>query len=200
MAGKDFVEIFSAVARFTSLRTLLAVAAHQGWELHQIDVVAAYLQGSLDEEIYMEVPDGVKEKGKLGKYWRLKKAIYGLKQAGRQWKLTLDSAMKDLGFVKSDADDCLFILRREGKVVLLVLVYVDDMAITGPNLLMIEKFKADISEKFEITDLGELKYILGIQVTRNREAGTISLNQTAYTAIWPKHGYFVKFTTRLMYL
>ncbi len=178
--GKDFIQTFASVARFTTLRTLLAVVAHEGWELHQVDVVAAYLQGTLDEEIYMEVPEGVNVKGKEGFVWKLKKAIYGLKQAGRQWKATLDAAMREFGFVKSNADDCLYILIEDGKIALLVLVYVDDMAIAGPNGIRIEKFKTDLGDKFEITDLGELKYILGIQVSRDRKARTISLNQTAY--------------------
>ncbi len=128
---RTFIQTFASVARFTTLRTLLAVVAHEGWELHQVDVVAAYLQGTLDEEIYMEVPEGVNVKGKEGFVWKLKKAIYGLKQAGRQWKATLDAAMREFGFVKSNADDCLYILIEDGKIALLVLVYVDDMAIAG---------------------------------------------------------------------
>ncbi len=88
--------------------------------------------------------------------------------------------MREFGFVKSNADDCLYILIEDGKIALLVLVYVDDMAIAGPNGIRIEKFKTDLGDKFEITDLGELKYILGIQVSRDRKARTISLNQTAY--------------------
>ena len=81
---EDFLETFSSMAKFTTLRMLLALIAHSDLKLHQVDVIGAYLQGSLDEEIYMEVPEGVREEGKEGWYWKLKKPLYGLKQAGRQ--------------------------------------------------------------------------------------------------------------------
>jgi hypothetical protein len=142
--------------------------------------VGAYLKGELDEEIYMELPDGAKYPGKEGWVWRLKKPLYGLKQAGRQWKRKLDKAMEKLGFRKSRADDCLYILRENGKVILLVLVYVDDMALAGKTVATIKAFKTSLGNIFEITDLGELEHILGIQVERDRKARTITLNQTAY--------------------
>ena len=178
--GEDFSETFSSVAKFTTLRTLLALIAHSDLELHQVDVVGAYLRGSLDEEIYMEVPEGVREEGKEGWYWKLKKPLYGLKQAGRQWKVKLNEVMRNLRFEKGQADDCLYILREKGEIVMLVLVYVDDMAVAGRSLARITQFKNDLTKVFDITDLGELKYILGIQVKRDRKACTISLNQTAY--------------------
>ena len=80
--GQDYELTFASIAKFTTLRTLLSIVTHEDWELHQVDVVGAYLQGDLKEEIYMEVPEGVKEKGKSGWFWRLKKVLYGLKQAG----------------------------------------------------------------------------------------------------------------------
>ena len=118
--------------------------------------------------------------GKKGGYWKLKKLLYGLKQAGRQWKTKLDEVMSKAGFEKSQADDCLYILRKDGEIVMLVLVYVDDMALTAKSLAILQKFKAELSAEFKISDLGELKYILGIQAKRDRPARTISLNQSAY--------------------
>ena len=82
--GQDFMEMFSSVAKFTTLRIFLALAAYLDFEIHQVDIIAAYLQGNLDEEIYMEVPKGVERFGLGSHYWKLKKALYGLKQAGRQ--------------------------------------------------------------------------------------------------------------------
>ena len=134
MPEKNFSEMFSSVAKFTTLCMLLTLIAHLDLKLHQVDVVGAYLQGSLDEEIYMEVPEGVREEGKEGWYWKLKKLLYGLKQAGWQWKAKLDKVMRNLGFEKGQANDCLYILQEKGEIVLLVLVYVDDMAIAGHSL------------------------------------------------------------------
>lgn len=133
--GEDFTETFSSVAKFTTLR--------------------AFLRGDLDEEIYMDVPEGVREEGKKGWRWKLLKALYGLKQAGRQWKAKLDESMTSLGFEKSEADDCLYICRENTKVVLLVLVYVDDMAVAGRSVARIQTFKSDMAKRFDITDLGE---------------------------------------------
>ena len=81
--GQDFTDTFSSVAKFTTLRTLLSIIAHKGWELHQVNVIEAYLRGDLEEELYLEVPVGVNEPGKKSWYWRLKKPLYGLKQAGQ---------------------------------------------------------------------------------------------------------------------
>ena len=161
--GQDF-EIgmtHAGVMKYATLRALLSLTAREDWELHQIDIVGAYLQGDLEEEIFAECPDGIKVEGKEGWYWLLKKPLYGLKQAGRQWKKKLDEAMRNLGFQKSSADDCLYILREAGVVVLLVLVYVDDKPTAGKTTNHARNFKTEIKKFFDITDLGELKYILG---------------------------------------
>jgi hypothetical protein len=180
--GQDFNATYTSVARFTTLRALFAIAAHNDWELHQVDIRGAYLQGDLDEEIYMKPPDGANKPGKEGWIWKLLRPLYGLKQAGRQWKRKLEAIMQELGFTKSAADDCLFI-KREGRVIVVivvVVVYVDDMAMAGPKHASIDWFKISLGKWVEIKDLGELKYILGIEVTQDRKARTIWLNQTAY--------------------
>ncbi|KAJ3557795.1 hypothetical protein NP233_g11654 [Leucocoprinus birnbaumii] len=180
--GEDFNETFSSVAKFTTLRVFLSLAAFLDFDIHQIDIVGAYLQGDLDEEIYMEIPEEIKEldpdaqKG----YWRLRKSLYGLKQSGRQWKKRLHDILVGLGFTRAWADDCLYILRQKGKISLLILVYVDDMLVAGPNFCMIISLKNDITKHFDITDIGKLEYILGIQVTRDRNARIIYLDQSAY--------------------
>lgn len=166
--GQDYKLTFVSVAKFTTLRTILSIVAHEDWELHQVDVVGTYLKGDLDEGIYMEVLEGGREKGKEGWFWKLVNALYGLKQAGRQWKKELDEIMKELGFEKSSADDCPYVLRENRIIVLLVLAYVDDMAIVGKDLKRVQEFKKGIPRHLEITDLGEP--ILGIQVKRDQEA------------------------------
>ena len=173
-----------------SSRLLFSLVALKDWELHLVDVIGAYLHGDLEEEIYMLIPEGVDKRGGERGYWKLKKLLYSLKQAGQQWKVKLDVAMKGLGLEKSSADNCLYILRedRSDKIVLLILVYVDDMAIAGASLIRVTKFKANFGKIFDITDLRELTYILGIQVTRDRQARTISLNQTAYHQILSHFG------------
>lgn len=133
--GIDFTETFSSVAKFTTLRTLLSIVAH--------------------EDLEMKVPEEIREEGKEGWSWRLRKALYGLKQAGRQWKIKLDGILQGLGFERSMADDCLYILRENGDTGLIILVYIDDMAVAGKSLPKIEKFKKDIGEHVDITDLGE---------------------------------------------
>ncbi|PSS05348.1 hypothetical protein PHLCEN_2v3935 [Hermanssonia centrifuga] len=154
----------------------MSFVANQDWELHQVDVVGAYLQGDLDEEIYMKLPEGIKEPGKEGWCWRLKKALYGLKQSGRQWKKKLDEAMAKLGFEKGQADECLYVLKEDRHIILMVLVYVDDMAVAGKKLALVKRFKCNLAERFDITDGGDLTFILGVQVIRNRQNCTIHMN------------------------
>ena len=113
----------------------------------------------------MKVPDRLAEKYRNGqKFWRLKKALYGLKQAGQQWKKCLHQVMTKLGFTHAMADDCLYVLWEHNKIIL-VLIYVDDMAIAGKGIPGVVLFKQNLSKDFKITDLGELKFILGILVT-----------------------------------
>jgi len=177
--GEDFTETFSSVAKFNTLQIFLTLAAFMDYEIHQVDVVATYLRGNLDEEIYMRVPDGVEKLGSSC-FWLLKKALYSLKQAGRQWKKRLHEVLSKLGFIRAFTDDCLYIKHENGKITLLVLVYVDDMVVAGPNGYWIISFKNVFSEDFEITDLGELKFMLGILVTHDHANWLIYLNQSAY--------------------
>jgi phosphoribosyl-AMP cyclohydrolase len=128
----------------------------------------------------MTLPAGLNIPDKKGWCLRLHKPLYGLKQAGRQWKKKLDETMAHLHFIKSNADECLYILREKGQVILLILVYVDDAAVASKELKRIEEFKQRLREFFPIKDLGELCHILGIQVTCDRRAHTIMLNQTGY--------------------
>ena len=149
------------------------------WEVHHVNVIAAYLHGPLEEDIYMVISDGIEGSGS-GCFWKLRKALYGLKQAGRQWKKHLHDTLIDFGFTRAFADDCLYIKRHEGKIVLLILVYIDNMAVAGPGIFYITSFKSFLNKNFEITDLGDLSYMLGVLVTRDHQNRLIYLNQAAY--------------------
>ena len=153
--------------------------AYLDWDLHYVDVIAAYLHGPLEKEIYMAISDDVENSGS-GHYWKLKKALYGLKQARRQWKKHLHEVLIKFGFICAFADDCLYIKRHEGNITLLILVYVDDIAIAGPDGYYIISFKSFLGKDFEITNLGELKHMLGVLVTRDCLRHLIYLNQLAY--------------------
>jgi hypothetical protein len=178
--GLDFEQTSATVARFTTLRTLLSLAAREDWEVHHVDVVGAYLNGDLKEELYMEVPDGVDTTGRKGWCWRLRRPLYGLKQAGRQWKVKLDDALRQIGLEKSNADDSLYVLEANGQVALIVLVYVDDMAIAAQTKASIVDFKTKLTRMFEITDLGSLRHMLGLQIVRDRAKQSITITQTTY--------------------
>lgn len=168
--GVDFVDTFSPVAKMTTVKTLLAVAAAKGWSLSQLDISNAFLNGDLDEEIYMTLPPGyTPRQGEVlppNAIFKLKKSLYGLKQASRQWFLKFSTTLLALGFQKSQADHTLFIRNVAGKYVA-VLVYVDDIVITSNNDTEMEQLKSDLKKTFKLRDLDPLKYFLGLEIARS---------------------------------
>ncbi|GJW51328.1 zinc finger, CCHC-type containing protein [Tanacetum coccineum] len=176
--GIDFEEVFAPVARMETIRLLLAIAANNKWEVHHLDVKSAFLHGELKEEVYVTQPEGFTKKGNDGKVYRLIKALYGLRQAPRAWNIKLDNTLKSLDFKKCALEQAIYTKASKASL-LLVGVYVDDLIITGTPKKEIDKFKAQIEEKFEMSDLGLLAYYLGIEVTQTK--GDISIKQSAYT-------------------
>lgn len=162
--GEDFNETFALVAKMTTVRCLLSVAIAKGWELHQMDVNNAFLHGELDEEVYMAVPQGysVPERGLV---CRLRKSLYGLKQASRNWYSKLSQALIEYGFTECHADHSLFVHSRDS-IFLAVLVYVDDLVIAGNDASACTNFKQYLSKCFHMKDLGSLKYFLGLELAR----------------------------------
>lgn len=175
--GIDYEETFAPVAKINTIRILISLAANQEWPLHQFDVKNAFLNGNLEEEVYMELPPGVMDSEK-GKVCKLKKALYGLKQSPRAWFGRFTKSMKAFGYRQSNSDHTLFIKRKASKLTALI-VYVDDMVVTGSDTEEIEALKKYLSQEFEMKDLGQLKYFLGIEVARSIQG--ISMSQRKYT-------------------
>ena len=129
------MRFFAPVARYMTIRSIIALAASQGWNLHQMDVKTAFLHGSIKEEVYVEQPEGFEIYDRKSHVCRLKKALYGLKQAPRAWYERIDSYLMKLGFTRSEADPNLYFKVEDDKPLILVL-YVDDLFLTGENPLI----------------------------------------------------------------
>ena len=177
--GVDFNETFAPVAKFNSIRILLALAAQRDLEAHQMDVKTAFLNGDLEEDIYMHQPEGFIEAGQENKVCKLQRSLYGLKQAGRSWYLKIDSCFSDLGLKRTHADNCVYHLRKDG-ILLIVALYVDDLLIIANDMAALNNLKMELSRRFEMKDLGEVQFCLGIQITRNRPERTIRISQAKY--------------------
>jgi hypothetical protein len=138
-------------------------------ECEQLDVKTTFLHGELEEEIYMEQPEGFKIKGKENLVCRLKKSLYGLKQAPRQWYKKFDSFMLEHGFKILEVDHCVYIKRYGQEKYIILLLYVDDMLVIGHDKNMINKLKKDLGIQFAMKDLGPTQKILGMKIIRDRK-------------------------------
>ncbi len=177
--GIDYTETFAPTTNMSTIRTVLTMAAQRDWEIHQIDIKSAYLNAELHDNIYMRAPAGYLKKGDEGKVLKLLRSLYGLKQAGYEWSEELERFFIDSGFNRSQVDQGVYFWRT-GDEHTVITVSVDDMAITSKHMAHIDAFKAQLLTRFEITDLGELKWLLGLKVERNRATRTIILSQEAY--------------------
>ncbi|CAJ2653663.1 unnamed protein product [Trifolium pratense] len=160
--GIDFNEVFAPVARWDTIRTILALASSHGWNVYQLDVKSAFLHGDLAEDVYVDQPAGYNKQE--GKVYKLKKALYGLKQAPRAWYSKIESYFAQEKFQKCPHEHTLFIKQDDKKNVLIVSLYVDDLIFTGSNEVMFEEFKTSMKSKFSMTDLGKMRYFLGVEV------------------------------------
>ena len=142
--GEDFFDTYSPVARLTTIRVLLSLAASYGFHVHQMDVKTAFLNGELDEEIYMEQPDGFVVPGQEGKVCKLMKSLYGLKQAPKQWHEKFEKTLTSAGFVVNEADKCVYYRFGGGEGVILCL-YVDDILIFGTSIAVVKDLKSFLS-------------------------------------------------------
>jgi hypothetical protein len=179
--GIDYYETYAPVARLASFRILLALAARNNWPVHSFDFDSAYLNSKFEEDevIYVEQPPGYETKDRRYWVWRLWKALYGLKQGARNWYEALFKALKELGFIRIEADHGMF-LKRIGSDIIILAVHVDDCAVTGNSMGPIEKFMKEMNEKYKLTDTGPASWLLGIKITRDFANRTLSLSQHAY--------------------
>lgn len=186
-AGIDFDEVYAPVSKHASLRALLSVVADEDLELHQLDVKTAFLNGVLEEEIYMEQPEGYQEQGPRVAC-RLQRALYGLRQAPRAWHTRLKQELEAMGFQASEADPGLWVLRGKESTVYL-LVYVDDLLIASRDLGAVQAVKDMLMSIFDARDLGEARVFLGMEIVRDRVQGTIHLSQRKLAEeLVSKHG------------
>jgi len=177
--GIDYEETFSPVVMLKSIRILFSIAAHLDYEIWQMDVKTAFLNGSLEETIYMQQPKGFIKEGQEHLVCKLKRSIYGLKQASRDWNIRFDQAVQSYGFDQSPSESCVY-KRSEGNAVVFLVLYVDDILLIGNNVEMLSSVKAWLFKQFDMKDLGEAAYILGIKVIRDRKKRMLALSQEPY--------------------
>jgi transposase InsO family protein len=180
--GMDYDQVFSPVVRFETVRLILALAALEDWVAYGLDVRNAYLYGELDEELYMEQPEGFTAPGtsKESHVLRLLRALYGLKQAGLAWWRALKQSMEEMGFVSLTSDAGIFIYRKNGFLVVAV-IYVDDAIFCGPNKALVIAMKETFMRRWETRDLGEVTEFLRMRITR--EGRSIHIDQCAYLRV-----------------
>ncbi|GKD59505.1 retrovirus-related pol polyprotein from transposon RE1 [Tanacetum coccineum] len=175
--GLDYSHTFSPVVKSATVRIVLSLAVLNHWRLHQLDVKNAFLHGQLNETVYMEQPPGFVDPEFPNHVCKLSKALYGLKQAPRAWFQRLSSFLITHGFICSRADTSLFVFARDSSIMYL-LVYVDDLILTGNNETMLTSFTTHLNREFAIKDLGDLSYFLGLEVSYTDDG--LFLSQAKY--------------------
>ncbi|KAL0561666.1 hypothetical protein IC582_002106 [Cucumis melo] len=177
--GIDYDEVFAPVARLETIRLLIALAAQNNWKIFQMDVKLAFLKGYLEEEVYLEQPPGYSVKGQEDKVLKLKKALYGLKQAPRMWNSRINKYFLDNGYLRCPYEHSLYIKVNGHGDIVVVFLYVDDLIFTGNCASMVEDLKNEMTQEFEMTDIGLMSYYLGIEVKQSEEG--IFIFQERYT-------------------
>jgi len=156
-----------------SYKLLFSLAAILDWEIDQMDVKTAFLNGQLSETIYVEQPTGFKDPKKPNHVCKLNSALYGLKQAARVWNKTLEAYLSEIGFQRLDPDNGVFI---HTKITVIIAVYVDDLLLFGPKRIEIDSIKTRLNNRFNMSDLGPCHFYLGIEIIRDRPKRIIYLS------------------------
>ena len=180
--GVDYDDTYAPVARLSSLHTILAIATRNDWNIEVFDFHSAFLNGKLDkgEDIYMDLPPGYKTNGKYNRLVaKLLVALYGSKQGALKWYLELCRTLRTLKLIRAESDWGVFYLHT-GRDILLLASHVNDCTLTGSSPSLIKAFKDEIKAQYKISDLGPINWLLGMKVTRDRDARTIALSQTTY--------------------
>lgn len=175
--GVNFSETFAPVAPFTAIRVVMTIAASRGWHIHSTDFTQAYLNGVIDHDIYMRPPPG--SKLPPGKVYKIKKGLYGLKQAGRIWNRHLDSLLRSLGFMPLPSAPCVYV-RGEGDSLCFALLYVDDMMLLCKLLKIIQQVKKAMGDKWRLEDKGAARAFCGIHFNYDQTTGRLFMHQRPY--------------------
>ncbi|GKD42558.1 retrotransposon protein, putative, ty1-copia subclass [Tanacetum coccineum] len=178
-SGIDYEETFSPVVDVRAIRILIAIATFYDYEIWKMDVKTAFLNGYLNEEVYMEQPEGFVYQKYPDRVCKLKRFIYGLKQASRQWNKRFDDEIKKFGFSQNLDEPCVY-LKASGSYVTFLILYVDDILIMINNIPMLQDVKSYLGRCYAMKDLGEAAYIFGIKICRDRLKRLIGLCQSAY--------------------
>lgn len=168
--GIDYQETFAPVAKLNTIQVLLSLAANMDWGLHQLDVKNAFLNGDLEEEVYIEIPSSLESEKNRNKVYKLRKSLYELKQSPRAWFERFTRAVKTYEFSQCQTDHTLFIKHSTKGKITIIIVYVDDIILTGDHEEEIKRLKGFLAKEFEIKDLGNLKYFLGMEVARSKKS------------------------------
>ena len=172
--GIDYQETFAPITEMNTIRVLLSLAVNLDWALHQLDVKNAFLNGDLEEEVYMEIPSGIETRSNINKVCKLKKSLYGLKQFPRAWFDRFTKAVKRYGYSQCQSGHTMFVKHSlEGKMATII-VYVDDIILTGDHEEELCKLKNFLAKENELKDLGNLKYFLGIEIARSKKGIVVS--------------------------
>ncbi|TYK03188.1 gag/pol protein [Cucumis melo var. makuwa] len=177
--GVDYEETFFPVSMLKSIRVLLSIVAFYNYEIWKMDVKTAFLNDNLEEIIFISQPEGFITQGQEQKVCKLNRSIYGFKQASRSWNIRFDTAIKSYGFDQNVDEPCVYKKNNKGKVAFLVL-YVDDILLIENDVGYLTDVKAWLVAQFQIKDLGEAQYVLGIQIIRDRKKKMLALSQATY--------------------
>ena len=180
--GQDYDDNYALVARFSSIRSLLAIAVQLNLEVHQMDVRTAFLNGELEHELYMEQLEGYEGEEHPDCLCKLRKSLYGLKQSARCWNVKMDSFLKASGYNQSTAYPCMYQKseNRDGKqCLMLIALYVDDIVLATNDTTMLNKEQNQLMKRFEIEDQGEIHHCLGMCIKRDRSTKTMHIGQNA---------------------
>jgi len=175
----DYKETFSLVSKKDSFRIIMALVAHYDLELHQMDVKTAFLNGNLEEDVYMDQPVGFIKEGKEHMACKLKKSIYELKQASRQWYLKFNDTITSFGFKENIVDRCIY-LKVSGSKFTFFILYVDDILFATNDLGLLSGTKKFLFNNFEMKDISVAYYVIGIEIFRDRSQGLLGLSQKTY--------------------
>nr|GEV31764.1 retrotransposon protein, putative, Ty1-copia subclass [Tanacetum cinerariifolium] len=175
----DYNETFSPVAYIRAIRILIAITVFYDFEIWQMNVKTTFLNGYLSEEVYMKKPEGFVNPKYPNRVCKLKRSIYRLKQASRQWNKQFDDEMKKFGFTQNRDEPCVYLKTSRSNITFLIL-YVDDILIMGNNIQMLQDVKSYLGRCFAMKDLGKAAYIIGIKIYKDRSRRLIGLCQSAY--------------------